>query len=293
MGPGQAGYVCPYLRCPKCRGDLLWEDAARRQASETLRCRRTDCDGVIGPGEVVLTRRRMLTDPPDVLFTTTEMLNQRLGDSRFGRLFGVLAPADQKPPLVLLDEAHTYAGTTGAQVALLLRRWQHAARSRPHFVGLSATLQDARRFFATLTGLPELAVEEVAPAGPSWSAKGPSTCSHFAATPCPVDRSSPLRSRQRCSCVASSIPRPAGRPAGCTAPGRSCSPTISTSRIGCSSTSATPRGRTASVTSTRRTPAGRWRTSGHRPALTRPPGSPLARTGSCAAASGGGCSRTS
>jgi len=31
----------------------------------------------------------MLAEPPDVLFTSTEMLNQRLADSNFKRLFGI------------------------------------------------------------------------------------------------------------------------------------------------------------------------------------------------------------
>ena len=56
------------------------------------------------------------------------------------------------PRLVLLDEVHTYSGVHGAQVALLLRRWRHSVRSPVTFVGLSATLRDAKSFFAQLTG---------------------------------------------------------------------------------------------------------------------------------------------
>jgi hypothetical protein len=153
------GYVCPLLRCPECDGDMVWPDADRQAKRERLKC--VGCDATAEPDEIVLTRDRLKDSPPDVLFTTTEMLNQRMSDSRFGKLFGVGQPVEKKPRLLLLDEVHTYSGTAGAQAAFLLRRWQHAARCRPHVVGLSATLRDAPRFFATLTGLPAAAVEEV------------------------------------------------------------------------------------------------------------------------------------
>ncbi len=55
---------------------------------------------------------------------------------------------------MLLDEVHTYAGTHGAQVANLLRRWRAEVATPPHVVGLSATLADPIGFFADLTGLP-------------------------------------------------------------------------------------------------------------------------------------------
>ena len=105
----------------------------------------------------------MRAEPPDLLFTTTEMLNQRIGDSRFAHLFGVGSDPRRKPSLVLLDEVHTYSGVSGAQVALLLRRWRRAGGLQPHFVGLSATLTDAKRFFASLVGLQDFRVEEISP----------------------------------------------------------------------------------------------------------------------------------
>jgi hypothetical protein len=160
------GYVCSLLRCPRpgCRGGMVWADEDRRRGVERLSCSGPGCTIQTGPDELALTREGMLRTPPDILFTTTEMLNQRLGDSRFGRLFGVGTPAGRKPELVLLDEVHTYGGIPGAQAALLLRRWLHASRATPHFVGLSATLRDAKRFFATLVGLPIGAVHEERPA---------------------------------------------------------------------------------------------------------------------------------
>lgn len=156
------GLVCPFVRCPLCDGDLVWLDQDREKGIEHLHCASRLCDGKTGD-ELVLTRSAMQGAPPDILFATTEMLNRRFTDSWSRHVFGLGKRASKKPYLVLLDEVHTYEGTHGAQVAMLLRRWQKAIGSPVHFVGLSATLRDATRFFASLTGLAEEAVREVGP----------------------------------------------------------------------------------------------------------------------------------
>ncbi|MFT5468122.1 MAG: hypothetical protein ACI8UO_003230 [Verrucomicrobiales bacterium] len=157
------GFVCPFLQCPdeSCAGQMVWRDEDRLAERERLTC--GVCQTEVNDNEIVLTRQRLAKEPPDILFTTTEMLNRRMTDSRSWRLFGIGGPATQKPVLMLLDEAHTYEGLHGAQVAYLLRRWRHRSGCTPHFVGLSATLMEATSFFAQLTGLPVHAVEEVSP----------------------------------------------------------------------------------------------------------------------------------
>ena len=157
------GFACPYLRCPNgdCSGQLVWRDTDRNANVERLQC--ASCGTATQPDELALTRESLRSNPPDILFTTTEMLNQRMGDSRFCHLFGIGTEPRQKPSLVLLDEVHTYSGVSGAQVALLLRRWRRAARIQPHFVGLSATLADARRFFARLVGVDDYRIDEIGP----------------------------------------------------------------------------------------------------------------------------------
>lgn len=162
-GISGTGLRCPYMECPQCGGSLTWNRNDALAEREILRCQ-TGCGVVIGEDEIMLTRKRMQQTPPDILFTTTEMLNQRLGDSYTRHLFGVGRGVRRKPELVLLDEVHTYSGIQGAQVAMLLRRWRRASGARPHFVGLSATLRDARSFFARLTALNESQVDEIAPA---------------------------------------------------------------------------------------------------------------------------------
>lgn len=153
--------VCTVLNCLECGGDLRWREQDRRTGRERLICAKCafEIDGEIFP----LTRDTIKKRPPDVLFTTTEMLNQRLSDSASFHLFGVGPHAIRPPELVLLDEVHTYEGRHGAQVAYLMRRWQRLLEQSLRFVGLSATLRDATTFFSALTGCWPSLVEEVSP----------------------------------------------------------------------------------------------------------------------------------
>ena len=45
--------------------------------------------GLVGPERLSLTRDQMRVEPPDVLFTTTEMLNRTLMDGRMRHLVGI------------------------------------------------------------------------------------------------------------------------------------------------------------------------------------------------------------
>jgi ATP-dependent helicase Lhr and Lhr-like helicase len=162
--------ICPYLPCPICEGDLLWGEADRLQNRDRLVC--GNC-GLVLDGDVALTRKTLKQRPPDVLFTSTEMLNQQ-ASSELGRLLGWRTGNEggSTPRLVLLDEVHTYSGVHGAQVALLLRRWQHSVKDPVTFVGLSATLRDAKSFFAQLTGVDQVSIESIAPSDADMTAEG-------------------------------------------------------------------------------------------------------------------------
>jgi len=157
------GDICPFLTCPSshCHGQMVWRTEDRDQKIHRLRC--SHCETCTEHDELILTRDRLRSTPADILFTTTEMLNQRVADSELSHVFGVGVPRNKKPTMVLLDEVHTYSGIAGAQTAMLLRRWKHATSASPHFVGLSATLADARKFFASLIGERDSRVEEISP----------------------------------------------------------------------------------------------------------------------------------
>lgn len=160
------GMASPQMRCPgdgfaPCGGELVWLDADIARDIERLVCGK--CQRSFGDDQLVLTRRRMQTSPPDLLFVTTEMLNRGLSDLYLRPTLGVDQPPDKKPRIMLLDEIHTYDGTTGAQAAMVLRRWHHSIQAPIAFVGLSATLSNPIRHMADLTGVDDELVTSITP----------------------------------------------------------------------------------------------------------------------------------
>jgi hypothetical protein len=144
------GWECPFLSCPECGESLIWRLTDIDARRERLYC--TGCRVLLDESYITLTRDRASADPPDIMFTTTESLNRQLAAPDQYRAFGI---GDRRVRAVLLDEIHTYEGTTGAQNALLLRRLRRALRGPVLWAGLSATLQNPEEFlaeFATLYG---------------------------------------------------------------------------------------------------------------------------------------------
>ena len=165
-------FVCPWMRCPECEDKLLWRASDIDAKIEHLVCAQHRCRGVVKESQIILTRTRLQREPPDILFTTTEMLNQRLSDHWMRGLFGLGLDQSKKPFVALLDEVHTYEGVAGAQAAITLRRWRHLLAAPIHWVGLSATLRDAARFFADLTGAHPDQVMEITPRPDEYEESG-------------------------------------------------------------------------------------------------------------------------
>lgn len=173
--PSGMGLVCPYFNCPSDpRHELVWEDAdlqaeikaSGQRLGQHARLLCSSCGHEIASNHLLLTRQQLRRQPPDVLFTSTEMLNRRMSRAEEHQVFGIGQQA-RAPRLMLLDEIHTYEGIHGAQVAYLIRRWRHA-RGHPSdrslcIVGLSATLTSAVEFFSRLTGLDSSDVDYISP----------------------------------------------------------------------------------------------------------------------------------
>ena len=170
--PTGNGYICPYLRCPLCEREMVWKTVDLKKSVERLSCSNGSCPAIADSRTFLLTRESIRRKPPDFLFTTTEMLNQRMSDTGLRHIFGIGLAQSRRPKYVLLDEIHTYAGTSGAQTALTLRRWRHLVNSPVAWVGLSATLQEATRFFSDLTGVADDSLTEVTPESADLEEKG-------------------------------------------------------------------------------------------------------------------------
>ncbi|MDP3841300.1 MAG: protein DpdJ [Oxalobacteraceae bacterium] len=161
---------CPFFRCPNCNGELHLQNHLVAEADARLACR--SCGTTVDSRQLRFTRKAMMDSPPDILFTSVEMMNQRIADSSMRHLFGVGPRAERTPALMLLDEVHLYTGTFGAQVAHLLRRWSYLTRRQTQFVGLSATISEGAAFFASLVGLDPSVVEEIAPSEDQMVSEG-------------------------------------------------------------------------------------------------------------------------
>jgi hypothetical protein len=186
FAPAHKGWACPFFLCPNTthqpcaliwlREDVVREAEARDGRHARLRC--PLCFFGLSHEQFLLTREQMIQTPPDILFTTTEMLNRRLSKADEHHLFGCAVSDTPPPSLLLLDEIHTYEGLRGAQIAYLLRRWRYIRRLSQQAgtplccVGLSATLSDAEAFFARLTGLPANRVHSIHPADQDLEKRG-------------------------------------------------------------------------------------------------------------------------
>ncbi|NNU44775.1 protein DpdJ [Ramlibacter montanisoli] len=164
--------ACPFFKCPApgCNSSMGVVPQDLEGKLQRLTC--VKCGHQVDRTTLHLTRQSMQEQPPDILFTSVEMLNQRMADSDMRHLFGLGPDAERTPSLVLLDEVHVYSGTYGAQVAHLLRRWSRLSGRRASFVGLSATISEGERFFASLVGLNETAVSEITPSPDDMDSEG-------------------------------------------------------------------------------------------------------------------------
>ena len=151
-GSGQLGRAITFGRYT---GDTPIDDTDQKRSKPP--------DGIPELGEKV-TRKEMRKAPPDILVTNFSMLEYAMLRSEDQELFG----NPHVFRMLVLDEVHTYSGTVGAEVSMLLRRLRAFLSERaggllktPVFVGTSATVgsgdaakEDMQKFAATLFGVP-------------------------------------------------------------------------------------------------------------------------------------------
>jgi DEAD/DEAH box helicase domain-containing protein len=116
-------------------------------------------------GDTPQARRSLLRQQGQIILSNPDMLhvgilpNHALWASFFRHL-----------RYVVLDEAHTYRGVFGSQVACVLRRLRRVCAlygSAPQFIAASATIANPGQHLAALTGLEPLVIDDDgSPAGP-------------------------------------------------------------------------------------------------------------------------------
>jgi DEAD/DEAH box helicase domain-containing protein len=115
-----------------------WQDIMRPLGIKVARI-----DGGIPTNQrrEIVRQNRILCMTPDVV---QAWLMRSLGEKPIASLMQSLA-------LLILDEAHTYEGVFGTNMAYLLRRFE-VAGNRPQMLLSTATLNEPQKFAAKLTG---------------------------------------------------------------------------------------------------------------------------------------------
>ena len=116
-------------------------------------------------GDTPQARRSKLRQSGQIILTNPDMLHVGIlpNHALWGSFFRHLR-------YVVLDEAHTYRGVFGSQVACVLRRLRRVAAaygSQPQFIATSATIANPSQHIAALTGVEPLVIDDDgSPSGP-------------------------------------------------------------------------------------------------------------------------------
>lgn len=85
-----------------------------------------------------LTKDAIVATPPDILITNPDMINYALQSPRYINLF------TKKIESIVFDEVHIYSGIFGCHVSHLLRRLEAMMKYKPLYIGMSATIGNAK-----------------------------------------------------------------------------------------------------------------------------------------------------
>ncbi len=111
--------------------------------TKDLRERLSNENGIVLPPNEAISREEIRNNPPHLLFTNYSMLEYLMIRPKDSGIFNPDYLDHWK--FVILDEAHTYAGALGIEVALLLRRLTGLVSKKPQFILTSATLGKKNR----------------------------------------------------------------------------------------------------------------------------------------------------
>lgn len=125
-------------------------------ASANYRANLEQENDIVIPDNELVSRKEIRQNPPHLLFTNYSMLEYLLIRPND---YSIFVPERLKNwKYVVLDEAHSYSGSLGIELSLLLRRLTSLALKKPQFILTSATLgkqgkseNDIIRFARSLT----------------------------------------------------------------------------------------------------------------------------------------------
>lgn len=135
-------------------------------ASAKYRQKYGEENNAVIPNNELLSRREIRENPPHLLFTNYSMLEYLLIRPNDYSIFESSRLNNWK--YVVLDEAHSYAGSLGIELSLLMRRLTGLAPKKPRFILTSATLGEKGKseneivdFARSLTSVDDFEVRDI------------------------------------------------------------------------------------------------------------------------------------
>ena len=125
------------INCPDITFAFFTGDTKESVAQDFRKQHQMETGEVIPQNELV-SREEIRRNPPHLLFTNYSMLEFMLIRPNDYVLFSPRMLKNWK--FVVLDEAHTYSGSLGIEISMLLRRLTGFAPKKPRFILTSATL---------------------------------------------------------------------------------------------------------------------------------------------------------
>ncbi|MDD4781902.1 MAG: DEAD/DEAH box helicase [Tissierellia bacterium] len=129
--------------CPKCGKSDVWEIKEGKMICKNILANEKVCGTNIS-SFCRLTREEILDNPPDILITNPDMINFAMHSPRYIPIF------NSELESIVFDEVHVYQGVFGCHVSHLLRRLEELNGKKPLYIGMSATIGNAKELASLL-----------------------------------------------------------------------------------------------------------------------------------------------
>lgn len=132
--------------CPQCGKTDKWNREIAKNEGTLV------CNNILENGEICgtsldfcrLTKEDIIDSPPDILITNPDEINFALQSPKYLPIFQTEVES------IIFDEVHIYQGIFGCHIAHLLRRLEETMQYKPLYIGMSATIGNAKELAALL-----------------------------------------------------------------------------------------------------------------------------------------------
>ena len=132
--------------CPRCGKSDKWDRERAKNDGVLVCCNELENGEICGTSLdfCKLRKEDIIASPPDILITNPDEINFALQSPRYLPLFQTAIES------IIFDEVHIYQGVFGCHIAHLLRRLEETMCSKPLYIGMSATIGNAKELAALL-----------------------------------------------------------------------------------------------------------------------------------------------